>query len=44
MGTAINSKKIIMKDIEELTPELIQEVVDFIEFLKYKRLPGIRHI
>ena len=38
MGTAINSKKIIMKDIEELTPELIQEVVDFIEFLKYKRV------
>jgi len=38
MGTAINSKEIIMKDIEELTPELIQEVVDFIEFLKYKRV------
>jgi hypothetical protein len=38
MGTAINSKDIIMKDIEELTPELIQEVVDFIEFLKYKRV------
>ena len=38
MGTAINSKEIIMKDIEELTPELIQEVIDFIEFLKYKRV------
>ncbi len=36
MGTAINYKEIIMKDIEELTPELIQEVIDFIEFLKYK--------
>ena len=38
MGTAINHKEIIMKDIEELTPELIQEVIDFIEFLKYKRM------
>jgi hypothetical protein len=38
MGTAIHYKEIIMKDIEELSPELIQEVIDFIEFLKYKRL------
>jgi hypothetical protein len=38
MGTAIDYKEIIMKDIEELTPELIQEVIDFIEFLKYKRV------
>lgn len=38
MGTAISYKEIIMKDIEELTPELIQEIIDFIEFLKYKRM------
>ena len=40
MGTSINYKEIIMKDIEELTPELIQEIIDFIEFLKYKRMKG----
>ena len=38
MGIAINYKEIVMKDIEELTPELIQEVIDFIEFLKDKRM------
>ena len=38
MGTAINYKEIVMKDIEELTPELIQEVIDFIDFLKDKRM------
>jgi hypothetical protein len=45
MGTAINSKEIIMRDIEELTPELIQEVIDFVEFLKYKRMKrtGVYH-
>ena len=45
MGTAINSKDIIIRDIEELSPELIQEVIDFIEFLKYRRLKrtGIDH-
>jgi len=45
MGTAVKSKEIIMKDIEELTPELIQEVIDFIEFLKYKRMKrtGVDH-
>lgn len=40
MGTSINYKEIIMTDIEELTPELIQEIIDFIEFLKYKRMKG----
>ncbi|MFH1583963.1 MAG: DUF2281 domain-containing protein [Actinomycetota bacterium] len=38
MGTTINYKEIVMKDIEELTPELIQEVIDFIDFLKDKRM------
>ncbi len=38
MGTAIKNKEIIMKDLEELTPELIQEVIDFVEFLKNKRM------
>jgi hypothetical protein len=38
MGTTTNYKEIVMKDIEELTPELIQEVIDFIDFLKDKRM------
>lgn len=38
MGTTINYQKIILKDLEELTPELIQEVIDFIEFLKSKKV------
>ncbi len=38
MGTAIKNKEIIMKDLEELTPELVQEVIDFVEFLKNKRM------
>jgi hypothetical protein len=40
METTINYKEIIMKDIAELTPELIQEVIDFIDFLKYRRMKG----
>jgi len=31
-------KKDILKQINELPPELTQEVLDFIEFLKTKRL------
>jgi hypothetical protein len=38
MGIAINNKEIIIKHIEGLPPELIQEVIDFIEFLKIKRM------
>ena len=34
MKTVIDCKKIIAKDLEELTPELIREVADFTEFLK----------
>lgn len=38
MEATINYKEIITKDLEELTPDLIQEVIDFIEFLKIKRM------
>lgn len=38
MGTTINYQKIILNDLEELTPELIQEVIDFIAFLKSKKV------
>jgi hypothetical protein len=37
MNSAMNYKEIIEKDLEELSPELVQEIIDFIEFLKYKR-------
>ncbi len=38
MVTLTNHKELIVKDIEELPPELIQEVIDFIEFLKVRRM------
>ncbi len=38
MATLTNRKEIIVKDLEELPPELIQEVIDFIEFLKDRRM------
>jgi len=45
MRIAINNKETIIKHLEGLTPELIQEVIDFIEFLKVKRMEktGIAH-
>jgi hypothetical protein len=41
MNSAMNYKEIIVKDLEELSPELIQEVIDFVEFLKNKRTKQI---
>jgi len=38
MGIAINYKETILKELEGLTPELIQEVIDFIKFLKIKEM------
>jgi len=38
MEATVNYKEIIAKDLEELTPDLIQEVIDFIEFLKIKKM------
>ena len=38
MGITVNYKELIVKDLEELPPELIQEVIDFVEFLKIKKL------
>ena len=38
MSTLTNHKELIIKDLEELSPELVQEVIDFIEFLKIKRM------
>jgi len=41
MNSSMNYKENIVKDLEELSPELIQEVIDFVEFLKYKRTKQI---
>ena len=38
MKTAVDYKETIVKELEELTPELIQEVVDFVGFLKEKKM------
>ena len=38
MSIAINYKETIIKQIEDLSPELVQEVIDFAEFLKIKRM------
>ncbi len=38
MDIIVNSKETISKHLDGLTPELIQEVIDFIEFLKIRRM------
>jgi hypothetical protein len=38
MEGTVNYKELIVKDLEELPPELIQEVIDFVEFLKIKKM------
>ena len=38
MSIAANYKETIIRQMEDLSPELIQEVIDFAEFLKIKRM------
>ncbi|MBI5182728.1 MAG: DUF2281 domain-containing protein [Nitrospirae bacterium] len=38
MATLTSYQELIVKDLEELSPELIQEVIDFIEFLKLRKM------
>jgi hypothetical protein len=38
MESALGYKEIIEKDLADMPPELIQEVIDFIQFLKEKRV------
>lgn len=38
MDIVVNNKETISKHLDGLTPELIQEVINFIEFLKIKRM------
>mgnify|MGYP003417150215 CR=1 FL=1 len=37
MKTVVDYKEIVVKELEELSPELIQEVIDFVGFLKEKK-------
>jgi hypothetical protein len=38
MDIVVNNKETVYRHLDGLTPELIQEVIDFIEFLKIKRM------
>jgi len=38
MGIVVDYKETITRQLEDLSPELIEEVIDFIEFLKIKRI------
>lgn len=38
MKAVVDYKEIVVKELEELTPELIQEVIDFVAFLKEKKM------
>ena len=41
MAIADNSQTAIIKHIQGLTPDMIQEVIDFIDFLKTKKMDKI---
>ena len=38
MSMNVNYEEIITKKIQDLSPELLEEVIDFIEFLKIKKM------
>jgi hypothetical protein len=38
MAIVDNSRTAIIKHIEDLTPDMLQEIIDFIDFLKSKRM------
>lgn len=38
MSMNVNYEEIITKKLQDLSPELLEEVIDFIEFLKIKRM------
>ena len=38
MSVNVNYEEIITKKLQDLSPELLEEVIDFIEFLKLKRM------
>ncbi len=38
MSMNVNYEETITKKLQDLSPELLEEVIDFIEFLKLKRM------
>ena len=38
MSINVNYEETIKKKLQDLSPELLEEVIDFIEFLKIKRM------
>jgi mRNA-degrading endonuclease RelE of RelBE toxin-antitoxin system len=38
MSLKVNYEETIKKKLQDLSPELLEEVIDFIEFLKIKRM------
>ncbi len=44
MAIADSSETSIIKRIEGLTPDMIQEVIDFIDFLKLKRMDKLNSV
>jgi len=38
MKSVVDYKEIIVKELEDLPPELIQEVIDFVGYLKEKKM------
>ena len=38
MSMNVNIEETITKKLQDLSPELLEEVIDFIEFLKIKRM------
>lgn len=38
MSMNVNYEETITKKLQDLSPELLEEVIDFIEFLKIKRM------
>ena len=38
MGVSITENETIIRHFEGLTPDMVQEIIDFIEFLKIRRM------
>ena len=38
MGVSITENEVIIRHLEGLTPDMVQEIINFIEFLKIRRM------
>ena len=41
MGVSITENEVIIRHLEGLTPDMVQEIINFIEFLKIRRMEKI---